>query len=232
MLRPKSRGKGHARIQTIGSLTRQKHIAGNDGYGPKAAVARPSPDGGRMSELSDGELLALLRSDESRNYGFNLLVRQYQRRLYGFVRRMVTDHDEAQDVLQNTFIKAFNGIGGFKGGSKLYSWLYRIAHNECLDHLRRMRRGLFVSDESVVERLTTTLDDSEHFSGDAIARKLQRAVMRLPEKQRAVFTMKYFEEMKYEEMSEITGTSVGALKSSYHIAVKKIEEWLTTDRTI
>jgi RNA polymerase sigma factor (sigma-70 family) len=184
-----------------------------------------------MIELSDEELLALLRPLESRNHGFNLLVRQYQRRLYGFVRRMVTDHDEAQDVLQNTFIKAYNGIGGFKGGSKLYSWLYRIAHNECLDHLRRMRRGLFVSNESVIERLTTTLDRSEHFSGDAIQKKLQLAVMRLPDKQRAVFTMKYFEEMKYEEMSAITGTSVGALKSSYHIAVKKIEAFLITDQT-
>ncbi|HRF82052.1 MAG TPA: sigma-70 family RNA polymerase sigma factor, partial [Flavobacteriales bacterium] len=102
---------------------------------------------------------------------------------------------------------------------------------ESLNHLRKMKRGLFVSEESVIERLTTTLDSSEHFSGDAIQRKLQRAVMRLPDKQRAVFTMKYFEEMKYETMSEITGTSVGALKSSYHIAVKKIEEWLTTDQT-
>ena len=184
-----------------------------------------------MSELGDDELLALLRSAESRNYGFNLLVRQYQRRLYGFVRRMITDHDETQDVLQNTFIKAFNGIDGFKGGSKIYSWLYRIAHNESLDHLRRMRRGLFVSEESVIERLTTTLDSSEHFSGDAIERKLQKAVMSLPEKQRAVFTMKYFQEMKYEEMSEITGTSVGALKSSYHIAVKKIEDRLRADQT-
>lgn len=184
-----------------------------------------------MSELSDEELLVLLRNADQRNYGFNLLVRQYQRRLYGFVRRMITDHDETQDVLQNTFIKAFNGIDGFKGGSKLYSWLYRIAHNETLDHLRRMRRGLFVSNESVIEKLTTTLDSSEHFSGDAIEKKLQKAVMRLPDKQRAVFTMKYFEEMKYEQISEITGTSVGALKSSYHIAVKKIEERLRTDRT-
>jgi len=184
-----------------------------------------------MSEMSDEELLVMLRSAENRNYGFNLLVRQYQRRLYSFVRRMITDHDETQDVLQNTFIKAFNGIDGFKGGAKLYSWLYRIAHNESLDHLRRMRRGLFVSNESVIEKLTITLDNSEHFSGDAIEKKLQRAVMRLPDKQRAVFTMKYFEEMKYEEMSEITGTSVGALKSSYHIAVKKIEAWLVSDQT-
>lgn len=217
--------------QTIPSFARPTTIALGIEHAHEALLARPSSAEGRMSELSDEELLALLRSAESRNYGFNLLVRQYQRRLYGFVRRMITDHDETQDVLQNTFIKAFNGIDGFKGGSKIYSWLYRIAHNESLDHLRKMRRGFFVSNESVIEKLTTTLDNSEHFSGDAIEIKLQKAVMRLPEKQRAVFTMKYFQEMKYEEMSEITGTSVGALKSSYHIAVKKIEEWLRADQT-
>lgn len=184
-----------------------------------------------MADLSDSELLALFRKEESRNYAFNLLVRQYQQRLYGFIRRMVTDHDEAKDVLQNVFLKAWTGLDNFRADAQLYSWLYRIAHNESLNHLRSMKRGLFVSHEAVVERLTTTLDSSEHFSGDMIQRKLQRAVMRLPDKQRAVFTMKYFENMKYDTMSEITGTSVGALKSSYHIAVKKIEEWITTDQT-
>lgn len=184
-----------------------------------------------MAELSDAELLALFRKEESRHYAFNLLVRQYQRRLYAFIRRMVTDHDEAKDVLQNVFLKAWTGLDGFRADAQLYSWLYRIAHNESLNHLRKMKRGLFVSEASVVERLTTTLDSSEHFSGDMIQRKLQRAIMRLPDKQRAVFTMKYFEEMKYETMSGITGTSVGALKSSYHIAVKKIEQWLLADQT-
>ncbi len=184
-----------------------------------------------MAELSDAELLALFRKEESRHYAFNLLVRQYQRRLYAFIRRMVTDHDEAKDVLQNVFLKAWTGLDGFRADAQLFSWLYRIAHNESLNHLRKMKRGLFVSEASVVDRLTTTLDSSEHFSGDMIQRKLQRAIMRLPDKQRAVFTMKYFEEMKYETMSEITGTSVGALKSSYHIAVKKIEQWLIADQT-
>ncbi len=184
-----------------------------------------------MSELTDNELLTLFRKEDSRNYAFNLLVRQYQRRLYSFVRRMITDHDEAQDVLQNTFIKAWNGLDKFREDSKLYSWLYRIAHNECLNHLRSAKRGLFTSDPTAVERLTTTVDSSEHFSGDMIQKKLQRALMRLPDKQRAVFTMKYFDELKYEEISTITGTSVGALKSSYHIAVKKIETWVTLDQT-
>jgi RNA polymerase sigma factor (sigma-70 family) len=184
-----------------------------------------------MSELSDNELLELFRRQETRHYAFNLLVRQYQQPLYRFIRRMVTDHDEAQDVLQNVFIKAWQALDGFRSDSKLYSWLYRIAHNEALNHLRSLRRGLFVSNEAVVERLTSTLDSTEHFSGDEIQRRLQIAVMRLPDKQRAVFTMKYFEELKYEEMSSITGTSVGALKSSYHIAVKKIEEWVKADQT-
>ncbi|MBK6540679.1 MAG: sigma-70 family RNA polymerase sigma factor [Flavobacteriales bacterium] len=184
-----------------------------------------------MSELSDQELLALFRKEESRHYAFNLMVRQYQQRLHSFVRRMVTDPDETKDVLQNVFIKAWNGLDRFREDAQLYSWLYRIAHNESISHLKRMRRGLFVNHDAVIERLTTTLDSSEHFSGDAIQRKLQRAVMKLPEKQRAVFTMKYFEQMKYEEMSTVTGTSVGALKSSFHIAVKKIEQWVTDDRT-
>ena len=184
-----------------------------------------------MSELADDELLALFRQEATKHYAFNLLVRQYQRRLYGFIRRMVTDHDEAQDVLQNTFVKVWHGLDKFRADSKLYSWLYRIAHNECLNHLRSLKRGLFTSHESVMERLTTTLDSSEHFSGELIQRKLQKAIMRLPDKQRAVFNMKYFDELKYEEISTITGTSVGALKSSYHIAVKKIEAWLTEDQT-
>lgn len=184
-----------------------------------------------MSDLSDTELLTLFRKDDTKHYAFNLLVRQYQRRLYAFVRRMVTDHDEAQDVLQNTFVKAWTGLDSFRADAQLYSWLYRIAHNESLNHLRKMKRGLFVNNDTVIEQLFTTLDSSEHFSGDEIQKKLQKAVMRLPDKQRAVFNMKYFDGMKYEAMSGVTGTSVGALKSSYHLAVKKIEGWLTSDQT-
>ena len=180
-----------------------------------------------MDEPSDEELIVLFRKEESRHYAFNLLVRKHQRRLYAFIRRMVTDPDETKDVLQDVFLKAWTGLEKFRADSQLYSWLYRIAHNESISHLKRMRRGLFTSDARVTENLTTTLDASEHFSGDAIQKKLQRALMTLPPKQRAVFTMKYFDGMKYEEMSRVTGTSVGALKSSYHIAVKKIETELT-----
>ncbi len=184
-----------------------------------------------MSDLSDAELLQLFHKEDSRHYAFNLIVRQNQERLYGFVRRMVTDHEEAQDILQNTFVKAWKGLPNFRGDAQLFSWLYRIAHNECLDHLRKLRRGLFTDGDAVMERLANTVDDATCFSGVEIEKRLQRAVMRLPDKQRAVFTMKYFEELKYEEMSAITGTSVGALKSSYHIAVKKVEQWVTGDQT-
>lgn len=186
-----------------------------------------------MSNMSDAELMALFRKEDTRHYAFNLIVRAHQQRLHAFVRRMVTDPDETQDVLQNVFLKAWTGLDRFRADAQLFSWLYRIAHNESLTHLKRMRRGLFVSEASVIERLNTTLDSSEHFNGDLIQKKLQRAVMTLPAKQRAVFTMKYFEEMKYEQMSTVTGTSVGALKASYHIAVKKIEALLTrADQTI
>lgn len=182
-----------------------------------------------MTEHTDKELLALFRDEGSRNYAFNLLMRQHQQRLYGFVRRMVTDPDDAKDVLQNTFIKAWHGLDAFREDSQLYSWLYRIAHNESINHLNKKNRALFVSADTVAERLCATLDDSEHFSGDAIQQKLQRAVMKLPTKQRAVFIMKYFEAKKYTEISDITGTSIGALKATYHIAVKKIEGWVTAD---
>lgn len=186
-----------------------------------------------MNDPDDARLIALFRKEESRHYAFNLIVRKHQRRLYGFIRRMVTDPDETQDVLQNVFIKAWTGLDRFREDAQLFSWLYRIAHNESISHLKRMRRGLFVRDVTVHERLTASLDHSEHFSGDAIQRSLQKAVMLLPPKQRAVFTMKYFEEMKYEDMSRVTGTSVGALKSSYHLAVKKIEEALAKpDQTL
>jgi RNA polymerase sigma-70 factor (ECF subfamily) len=182
-----------------------------------------------MSEPTDEELIALFRKEESRHYAFNLLVRKHQQRLYGFVRRMVTDPDETKDVLQNVFLKAWTGLDKFREDAQLYSWLYRIAHNESISHLKRMRRGIFTSEATVTDRLTSSMGSGEHFTGDEIQRKLQRAVMTLPAKQRAVFTMKYFDELKYEEMSRVTGTSVGALKSSYHIAVKKIEAELTQD---
>ncbi|MEZ4756525.1 MAG: RNA polymerase sigma factor [Flavobacteriales bacterium] len=184
-----------------------------------------------MKALSDEELLARFRNEATRHHAFDLLMRQYQQRLYHFVRRMVNDHDAAQDVLQDSFVKIWHSLADFRGGSALYSWMYRIVHNQCLDHLRRANRRTFVGTELLTGNSDGAPDSSAHLSPDQIATLLQTALMRLPEKQRAVFTMRYFDELKYEDMSRITGTSVGALKSSYHIAVKKIEQWLQADRT-
>lgn len=176
--------------------------------------------------ISDEELLNRLRDSEQRNYAFNLLVRQYQERVYWHIRRMVIDHDDADDVMQNTFIKAWRNIDKFRGDSALFTWLYRIATNEALTFLKKKRQRFFLPLVDVEHELSSLLDEGAGFSGEEIERKLQKAILTLPEKQRLVFNMKYFDELKYEDMSEILGTSVGALKASYHHAVKKIEKFL------
>lgn len=154
---------------------------------------------------------------------FRLLISSYQERLYYHIRRLVGNHEDADDVLQNTFIKAYKGLPGFKGESKLYSWLYRIASNESFTLLEKRKRKQTVSLDGVIEPST---DHSQGPGQNEIQARLDDAVDSLPPKQQLVFNLKYYEELKYEEISEITGTSVGALKSSYHIAVKKIEEEL------
>lgn len=179
-----------------------------------------------MQEYTDQELLTQFRDPSSRNYAFNLLVRQYQKKIYWHIRRIVIDHDDANDVVQNVFVKVWRGLDNFKEDSKLYTWLYRIATNESLTFLKQKRGNLKVSFDDVSYQLAA-LEDDHYFKGDAIQKKLQQAILTLPEKQRIVFNMKYFDEMKYEEMSEVLDTSVGALKASYHHAVKKIEEFIT-----
>lgn len=144
---------------------------------------------------------------------------------------MVLDHQDTQDILQNTFIKAWKGLPAFRADSKLFSWLYRIAHNETLNFIKKQRKKLFKRDDELLEQARGVVEGGIEFTPDEIQQKLQLAVSGLPEKQRAVFVMKYFQELKFIEISEITGTSVGALKSSYHIAVKKIEKSLTNDQT-
>lgn len=139
---------------------------------------------------------------------------------------MVKDHDDADDVLQNTFIKVFNNIENFKGESRLFSWMYRIATNEAINHLNQKAKNLKLSSEELHDHIVGNLESDVYFEGDEIQLKLQRAIAILPEKQQLVFNMKYFEELKYKEISDILGTSEGALKASYHIAVKKIEEFL------
>lgn len=177
-----------------------------------------------MAFQSDKEILEMILVKESCNYGFNLLVRKYRKQIYWHVRRIVIDHDDSDDVVQNTFIKIWKNINKFREESKLFTWIYRIATNEALNFLKRKRQKLFIPLVDVEEKLSNSLSDDIYFNGDEIQLKLQKAILQLPEKQRLVFNMKYYDEIKYEDMSEILNTSVGALKASYHIAVKKIEK--------
>ena len=176
-------------------------------------------------EISDKVLLEQFRVESTRNMAFHMLVTKYQKRIYWQVRRIIIDHDDANDVVQNTFIKVWKSLDGFKESSQLYTWLYRIATNESLTFLKQKRAPLYVSFESVERGLSRKMDDN-YFKGDEIEKKLQNAILTLPEKQRIVFNMRYYDETPYEEMSQVLNTSVGALKASYHHAVKKIEDFL------
>jgi RNA polymerase sigma factor (sigma-70 family) len=178
-------------------------------------------------ELEDKELLEQFRNEQTRNYAFNLLVRQYQKRLYWHIRKILLDHDDTDDVLQNVFIKVWRNLDSFKEESKLYTWLYRIATNESITFLNQKKKRAGVPLDDVSYFLETNLASDSYFKGDEIQAILQKAILTLPDKQRIVFNMKYFDHIKYEEMSEILDTSVGALKASYHHAVKKIEYYLS-----
>jgi len=178
-----------------------------------------------MEELTDQEILEMFGDEQRRNYAFNLLVRQFQQRLYWHIRKIVINHDDADDLLQNVFIKVYHGLDKFRGESKILTWMYRIATNESITFLNSKKKRFFIPMVDVEHQLSQNLETDSYFSGDKIQMKLQQAILTLPEKQRLVFNLKYFEEMKYEDMSEILGTSVGALKASYHHAVKKIEDY-------
>ena len=170
-----------------------------------------------------------LINPKTQNVAFKQLVQQYQKPLYFHIRNIVLNHDDTDDVLQNTFIKVFSNIKNFKGESKLYSWIYRIATNESLTFIEQRAKKQGISNEEVQQKAIMNLESDVYFEGNEIQIKLQKAIAILPEKQQLVFKMKYFEEMKYENMSEILDTSVGALKANYHHAVKKIEEYLKTN---
>lgn len=178
---------------------------------------------------NEQELVKKLQSNNNKEQAFRELMTLYKERLYWHIRNIVKTHDDADDVLQNTFIKVYKSIANFKGDSKLYSWLYRIATNESLTHLNKNAKRLQITNETVQELAINNLESDVYFEGDAIQLKLQKAISTLPEKQQLVFNMKYFQDMKYKDMSEILETSEGALKSSYHIAVKKIEAFLTNN---
>ena len=178
-------------------------------------------------ELSDKEMIDMLQDPHTRREGFAVLVRQYSEPLYWKVRRIVLNHEDANDVLQNAFLKIWNNLDTFQGKSALSTWLYRIAINEALDFVRRQKNvnsaSVSTEDEPGV---AARLMGDDYFDGDEAQARLQEAVARLPEVQRTVFTLKYFDELKYSEISKILDTSEGALKASYHLAVKKITEYL------
>lgn len=179
-----------------------------------------------MEMIDEEKLLEELRNPQTSRKGFARLVSEYSERLYWQIRKMVLSHDDANDILQDVFIKAWTNLENFRGEAKLTTWLYRIAINESITflHKKRSQNNISIDDDDTF--LINTIESDEYFDGDEAQKMLQKAILTLPEKQRLVFQMKYFEEMKYEDMSDILGTSVGALKASYHHAVKKVEKFL------
>lgn len=180
---------------------------------------------------NDQQILDSLRDVSTKEIAFRHLISKYKERLYWHIRKIVLNHDDADDVLQNTFIKIWNGIDTFRAESSLFTWLYRIATNESITFLNQRKRRSMTSLTEENEFLIENLESDSYFDGDHWQMLLQKAIALLPEKQRLVFNMKYFDEIKYDDMSEILDTSVGALKASYHHAVKKVEEYLKSHDT-
>ena len=180
-----------------------------------------------MNNYNEKETILMLQDPSTQRKAFERIVKAYSEQLYWQIRRMVVSHDDANDLLQNTFIKAWTNLDYFRGDAKLSTWLYRIAFNECLNFLNKQRAENQLSIDDADAALINKLESGPYFNGDETQRLFQKAILQLPEKQRIIFNLKYFQEMKYEDMSEILGTSVGALKASYHHAVKKIEDFFT-----
>ena len=179
--------------------------------------------------MEEKDFIQKLLEPKTQNEAFQQLLLQYRKPLYNHIRNIVLNHDDTDDVLQNTFIKVFQNLKNFKGDSKLFSWMYRIATNEAITFINQKAKKNGRTTAELQTKVVDNLHADAYFDGDAVQIKLQKAIHLLPEKQQLVFKMKYFEEIKYEDMSEILGTSVGALKASYHHAVKKIELYMTTD---
>lgn len=179
--------------------------------------------------IEEKDLITSLQTGADKETAFRELVSQYKQRLYWQIRNMVLNHDDADDVLQNTFIKIFRNIDSFKGESKLHTWMYRIAANESITFLNNKAKRNNVSIENVKDNAIKNLEEDVYFEGDKIQMVFQKAIATLPERQRLIFTMKYFGDHTFEELSQILDTTVGGLKSSYHIAVKKITEYIKSD---
>lgn len=174
-------------------------------------------------KMKDSEIIKMYESGQQEK-AFRGIVDAYSERLYWHVRRFLCSHDDTNDLLQDIFIKIWSALPTFRGEARLYTWLYRIATNEVLNHMRKQKFKAVLSMESASYILEKKIDDDPHFNGDELQRELHKAIQRLPEKQRIVFSLRYFDELKYEDISEITDTSVGALKASYHHAYNKIKE--------
>jgi RNA polymerase sigma-70 factor, ECF subfamily len=181
--------------------------------------------------FKDQEIIALLVNEADHERAFRMIVSSYKERLYHVIRKILIDHDDTDDVLQDTFIKIWKNLDKFRGDANLYTWLYRIATNEALSYLRKRKKmqNISMDDNPELLAMLESPNKANQMTGDEISLRLQKAVLQLPEKQRLVFNMKYFDKLKYEEIAEITETSVGGLKANYHMAVKKIEEILTTE---
>ena len=179
--------------------------------------------------LSDAEILTRFKEQDGQNYAFNLLVRKYQQKLYWVVRRLVIDHDDADDLMQNVWVKVWQNLESFKAESQLYTWLYRIAANEALTFLNKKKKRFLLPIGDVEHELADKVEHDPGFNGDELVIRLQKAILKLPDKQRIVFQMRYYDEMPYEQMAEVLGTSVGALKASYHHAAKKIENYFNVN---
>ncbi|MGJ8550234.1 RNA polymerase sigma factor [Winogradskyella wichelsiae] len=178
---------------------------------------------------SESDFILRLKDSKSKEAAFRELLQLYKERLYWHIRKIVLNHDDADDVLQNTFIKIYRSIDKFKGESKLFSWMYRIATNESITLLNKNAKRLQITNEEYQDKAINNLTADVYFEGDAIQLKLQKAIATLPEKQQLVFNMRYFDDLKYKDIAAILDTSEGALKASYHIAAKKIEAFLTSD---
>ena len=174
----------------------------------------------------ENQFINALKNSDTQEIAFNKLLSDYKERLYWHVRKIVIDHDDANDVLQNTFIKVFDNINSFKQNSSIYTWMFRIATNESLNYINKKAKKIGISNEEWIAEKSDKLKSDPYFDGDEAELQLQKAISKLPEKQRIVFNMRYFEEMKYEKISEILGTSEGGLKASYHHAVKKIKTYI------
>ncbi len=179
-----------------------------------------------LTDQGDAELLRQFRQPDTKEAAFTAIIKKYQERLYWHIRRMVVEHEDANDVLQNVFIRVWNGLENFKEEAQLYTWLYRIATNECLTFLEAQKKRTAISLSDVESGLSNKIKADKYFDANKIEWKLQLAMQQLPDKQRIVFNLRYYDEMPYEEMSRVLETSEGALKASYHHAVKKIEDYL------